>query len=187
MGKTVVVTGGARSGKSQYAEDRVQRVGDRILYVATSIVTDEEMKKRVEIHQKRRPSSWDTYEGYQNLSTILEGKKGLYDGILIDCMTLLTTNLFLQEVGLEGEALNPKKMQQTQQKILIEIESLINSIKSSEADVFLVTNEIGWGIVPEYALARAFRDLMGTVNKYIAKEADEVILTVSGIPMKIKG
>lgn len=187
MGKIVVVTGGARSGKSQYAEERVQQVSEKILYVATSIATDDEMKERIEIHQKRRPTAWDTYEGYQNLSTVLEERKDLYDGVLIDCMTLLTTNLFLGEVGLEGEALTAEKMQQVQQNILIEIESLINAVKPSSADAFLVTNEVGWGIVPEYPLARAFRDLMGTVNKYIAKEADEVILTVSGIPIKIKG
>ena len=181
----ILVTGGCRSGKSAFAEDLVTKWGQRVLYIATAIAFDDEMKKRVESHKIRRPSHWDTYEGYLDLPQVIEEKAEQYDGILLDCITIWITNLLFSFSDTD----NPENMdfQYLEKKILEEAKRLIKALQKTSVHMIVVTNEVGLGIIPENPLSRHFCDIAGKVNQYLANYAKEVYLMVSGIPMKIKG
>lgn len=167
----ILVTGGARSGKSKYAEQRAGELGDRRLYVATAEANDDEMTQRIMEHKKRRGDAWATIEEPVELSSALLAQRGRTDCILVDCVTLWLSNLVLHRDG----TFAGKK-----------VEELLETLPRLDFHVVLVTNEIGWGIVPDNALARQFRDLAGWANQRIAAAANEVVLTVVGIPMTVK-
>jgi len=186
MGKAILITGGARSGKSSYAEKLAKELGSSILYIATSIPFDEEMKNRVKKHRESRPSGWDTYEGYRNLGRVISEKGGEYNGILIDCITVMITNLLLEYPGIDRDNAGFEDFIDAEKAIREELEALLKGIRKSEANVIMVTNELGSGIVPENLLGRAFRDIAGRMNQYIAGQCDEVFLTVCGLPLKLK-
>lgn len=186
MGKAILITGGARSGKSSYAEKLARELGSNILYIATSIPFDEEMKNRVKKHRESRPSGWDTYEGYRSLGQVILEKCREYDGILIDCITVMITNLLLEYPGIDNANPGFEDFEEAEEAIRKEVEELMEGIRKSEANVIMVTNELGSGIVPENLLGRAFRDIAGRMNQYIAAQCDEVFLTVCGLPLKLK-
>ena len=186
MGKAILITGGARSGKSQYAEQLAKSLGDNILYIATAIPFDAEMKHRVRMHKESRPAEWDTYEGYRGLGKVIESKSAQYDGILLDCITVMVTNLLLEQPEISTENPDMKDFEKAEAVIKHEVEELVKSISKASATVIMVTNELGSGIVPENFMARIFRDIAGRVNQTVAAAADEVYLTVCGIPVKIK-
>jgi adenosylcobinamide kinase/adenosylcobinamide-phosphate guanylyltransferase len=186
MGKGILITGGARSGKSSYAEKLAKELGSNILYIATSIPFDEEMKDRVKKHRESRPSAWDTYEGYKGLGRVISEKGGEYSGILLDCITVMVTNLLLEHPGIDNENVIYEDFAEAEKAIKEEVEELLKGISKSGATVIMVTNELGSGIVPENLLARAFRDIAGRMNQYIAEQCDEVFLTVCGLPLKLK-
>lgn len=186
MGKAILITGGARSGKSSYAEKLAKELEGNVLYIATSIPFDEEMKLRIKKHKESRPQEWDTFEGYKGLGRVISDKGRQYKGILLDCITVMVTNLFLEYTGMEGINFPREDFIKAEKAIEKEIEELMKGIGESEATVMLVTNELGSGIVPENTLARAFRDIAGRVNQYIGSRCDEVYMTVCGIPLKLK-
>ncbi len=186
MGKSILITGGARSGKSSYAEKLAKELGGNVLYIATSIPFDEEMKLRVKRHKESRPPEWDTFEGYKGLGRVISEKGSLYKGILLDCITVMVTNLLLEYTGMEGSGCSNEDFEKAEKEIEKEIAELMEGIGKSEASVIIVTNELGSGIVPENPLARAFRDIAGRMNQYIAERCDEVYITVCGIPLKLK-
>jgi adenosylcobinamide kinase/adenosylcobinamide-phosphate guanylyltransferase len=167
----ILVTGGARSGKSKYAEQRTAELGVRRLYVATAEAKDEEMARRIAAHQKRRGDRWDTVEEFVELAEALLARRGKIDCALVDCLTLWISNLLLRCGGKYVEE---------------KVEQLIETLPQLDFHVVLVTNEIGWGIVPANPLARQFRDLAGWTNQRMAAAANEVVLTVAGIPMILK-
>lgn len=185
----ILITGGARSGKSGLAEsiakNIVEESGERVLYIATSLVFDAEMAERVEKHKRMRPDSWDTYEGYRDLGLLIQHKCGDYGVILLECITTMLTNLLFDETG----DLPPEKMDfvELEQSLNRQIDRLLAGCRDSQCEVVIVTNELGLGIVPENRLARHFRDIAGRVNQRLAQQADEVHFVVSGIDMKIKG
>lgn len=184
MGKMILITGGARSGKSGYAEDWATQLDTPILYIATAIPFDEEMKIRIRKHQQSRPAHWETYEGFKELGKVIEKKGKNFGGVLLDCVTILVSNLlfdFCKDASIEE--VDFEKMERL---VLEEIKSLVSGSKNTNATVILVTNELGSGVVPENRLARAFRDMAGRINQYLGSEADEVYLCVCGIPMKVK-
>ncbi len=184
----VLVTGGARSGKSSFAEGILQDVEGEKLYIATAIPFDEEMEDRIKKHQSLRSNNWATYEGFENLNHVLLQKGSEYSGILLDCVTLWLTNLlfdFAGEVDIDG--LNLEEINEIEKRITVEIEKFIAAAQRVEGKLVLVTNEIGMGIVPENKLSRVFRDLQGRVNQLLGKAADQVFLVVCGVPMQIKG
>lgn len=181
-----LITGGARSGKSTFAENLALKSGKDVLYVATSIPFDDEMKDRVKKHKERRPSSWATFEGYKNLSKTIDFSSTNFQFILLDCVTIMVTNLMYEFGGFNIEALNGDELDKVEKKIMKEISDLIDVAKKTPKTFILVTNEIGFGVVPENKQARIFRDIAGRVNQYIASQADEVQLIVCGIPVKIK-
>lgn len=183
MGKGILVTGGARSGKSNYAETLAKELGEKILYIATSIPFDDEMRQRVDKHRERRPGNWITYEGYKNLADVAFDN---FDGVLLDCITVMITNLMFDIPEMRSENYENVDFNAVEAEIMKEIKALIEVVKSSGNTVILVSNEIGFGIVPETKLGREFRDIAGRVNQYIASQCEEVYLTVCGIPMRIK-
>lgn len=177
-GKLILVTGGARSGKSSFAEKLAKETNKDVTYVATSQALDEEMTLRIEEHKKRRPKNWKTIEEPLNASSVIE-KEGKSDRvILLDCLALLVANLIFSKGDSTSELID--------QAVLNEIKTLAKVSKDVPASVIIVTNEVGMGIVPEYPLGRAYRDTLGKANQILASEADEVYLLVCGIPVNVK-
>ena len=186
MSKLILVTGGARSGKSTYAEKIAVNSEEKVLYIATSIPFDEEMKERVKKHKERRSEHWGTYEGYKLLKNIVNEEAKAYPVLLLDCVTILVSNLLYDEIGEEIESFSEEKLNAIEAMILKEIKEFLDAIEKTSKTLIMVTNEVGFGIVPEYKLARVFRDISGRVNQYIASRAQEVTLVVCGIPVKVK-
>lgn len=187
MSKVTLITGGARSGKSSFAEDLIREKGDKILYVATAKPIDDEMKDRIKKHRERRPDYWDTLEQYSGLSAVLPQCSAKYDGILLDCVTIMSTNIIFDQPVMLKEDVSFEEMLETEKVLVAEIQDLIGCFKDLACDLILVTNEVGLGLVPEYPLSRFYRDALGRVNQALGKAADEVYFVTCGVPMKIKG
>ena len=169
-GKITFVIGGARSGKSSFALNRASALPGQKVYIATAQAFDAEMSDRIEKHKEERSRDWNTIEESMNLADVLRTASSAYNVVLVDCLTLWLSNLMLADKDLE------KEMQ-------LFIASLITHHASR---VFVVSNEVGMGIVPENELARRFRDMAGRLNQKMAAVADEVYLVAAGIPVKIK-
>jgi adenosylcobinamide kinase/adenosylcobinamide-phosphate guanylyltransferase len=166
----LLITGGARSGKSQYAEQRAGQLGERRLCLATAEAKDAEMAQRIAEHRKRRGNQWLTIEEPLELTARLLAQRGKTDCALVDCLTLWISNLLMHD----------------ERHVEEKVEDLIGTLPRLGFHLVLVTNEVGWGIVPDNRLARQFRDLAGWANQRIAAAANEVVLTVAGIPMILK-
>jgi adenosylcobinamide kinase/adenosylcobinamide-phosphate guanylyltransferase len=166
----ILITGGARSGKSKYAEQRAAALGPRRLYVATAEAKDDEMAHRIAAHQQRRGSAWKTVEEPVQLAETLLAGDGRTDCALVDCLTLWLSNLIVR-----GD-----------ERVQEKVENLVQTLPRLDFSVVFVTNEVGAGIVPDNPLARRFRDLAGWTNQRLAALAQEVVLMVAGIPMVIK-
>ncbi|MBB4304763.1 adenosylcobinamide kinase/adenosylcobinamide-phosphate guanylyltransferase [Rhodobium orientis] len=168
MGEIILVTGGARSGKSVVAEERAKSFAGRPVYIATSEPYDDEMRDRVAAHIDRRGDDWETVEEPLALAKALDETDGA-GARLVDCLTIWLANFMLAEKPWEPE-----------------VETLLEALKRQKSPVVLVTNEVGMSIVPENALARAFRDAQGSLNQKVAEVAGEVTLVVCGQPLRIK-
>lgn len=176
--KIVLVTGGARSGKSVFAEKYAAGTGMNVAYIATAQVLDEEMRLRVNLHRQRRPEGWTTFEAPLGAEKVIREASEQYQVILFDCLTVYTSNLLLAESAAEPESRFSNIMKQ--------VEQLVAAVLNSCATVIFVTNEVGMGIVPDNPLAREYRDLAGLVNQKLAAIADEVYLVVSGLAVDMK-
>jgi len=171
--ESVFVLGGCRSGKSRYAVKLAEGfVGDRKIYIATAAPGDDEMKQRIKQHQKERSKNWTTIEEPILLPEAIIENSPKSDLILVDCLTLWISNILLET--------------NDQETIPRHIHNLIHSIETAQCAVILVSNEVGTGIVPDNALARRFRDVVGHVNQNVAACSDKVIWMAAGIPVKIK-
>lgn len=184
-GRIVLVTGGARSGKSRFAEELALKE-KRVLYIATAVPFDDEMRARIRVHQRRRPAHWGTLEAYKDLEQQLEPLKDTFDCILLDCLTVMTTNLMFEDPTFDSASLTEEQKDELQEEILVQVEKLCDWLIENNKSGILVTNEVGMGIVPENALARYFRDVAGRVNQRAAAEAHEAWLVCSGLPLKLK-
>lgn len=173
MSHVILVTGGARSGKSRFAETLCQGFGQPLLYVATATSTDPEMEERIRIHQNRRGPSWQTVEAPLDVEPHLLSPPDGTSGILLDCLTLWITNLLFS-----GD--------QSPGPVLERVRSLTTLFPRVPVPLVIVTNEVGMGIVPETPLGRLFRDLAGEANRLVAQAASEVHLVVSGIPLRLR-
>ncbi len=180
--RTILVLGGTRSGKSEFAEQMAVDMSDSVTYIATLKAFDDEFARRVNIHRSRRPAKWDTVEEPLNLSqriNELGQKSGI---ILIDCLTGWLTNIFL-----DNDAFSQSTPQQEKEEyIMHKVEELAGAIVNAKADILIVSNEVGMGVVPPYPAGRAFRDVSGKANRLIASKADEVYLVVAGLAVEIK-
>ncbi len=183
MGKIILITGGARSGTSSFAEEYAAKYGKKIAYIATSHIYDDEMAYRVKLHQNRRPSDWTTYEAPFKAHEAIKKAFNNHNMILFDCLTLYLSNYLCKD---DIDSCNMDKLNIEVHEIM---QNLIDAVKNENEEhktCIFVTNEVGSGIVPENALARKYRDLAGLSNQQFAKFADEVYFVVSGIPLKIK-
>jgi adenosylcobinamide kinase/adenosylcobinamide-phosphate guanylyltransferase len=181
-----LVLGGARAGKSDYAEQLVAGYGPRVLYVATAEVKDEEMRTRIQMHRIRRTSSWTTLEAPTQVASALLAAQPAADAILLDCLTLLVTNLVLTYVG-EEEMVDPADEEAADAAVAAEIEALLKAQAQLGLPMVVVSNEVGMGVVPPYPLGRLYRDVLGRANQRLAAAADRVYLLVAGLPMTVKG
>jgi adenosylcobinamide kinase/adenosylcobinamide-phosphate guanylyltransferase len=180
--KIVFITGGARSGKSSFALDQAAKITGRKAYIATAEALDDEMKERIRAHQIKRNEDWDTYEEPIKISRVLAEVSEKYSVIVLDCLTLWLSNL-MHESARPADTINEFIDMQAG---LSRPDSLNSSGGLNGLTIFIVSNEVGMGIVPENRLAREFRDLSGFLNQKIAEVADEVYTVISGIPVKIK-
>ncbi len=179
MGKIILITGGARSGKSRYALELAESIAEKRLFVATSPRLDPEMKERIDRHkQERAGRNWDSLEEELHLSSLFTKHLEKYDVVLIDCLTLWINNLLYT-----GER-NNREIDDC--FIRERIISLINAARKSLVTTILVTNEVGLGIVPANKLARKYRDLVGIANQTIGRVADDLIMVSCGVPLVIK-
>lgn len=180
MKKLILVTGGARSGKSSFALEIAESLGKCRLFVATCPRVDPEMSDRVQRHKDERAGrDWNTYECEIELADVFKNENSNYDVILIDCLTLWINNILYAS----------EKKQQTVDDYLIKIlcHKWLESASKFDGNIICVTNEVGLGIVPDNTLARKYRDLVGTCNQYIGKRAEQVVLVSCGVPLYIKG
>ncbi len=175
-----LVTGGARSGKSTFAESIFEHRND-VVYIATSRALDGEMEERIKLHRDSRPHIWRTYEGNYNLKDAI-GKERAY---LLDCITVLTSNIMF-DMTKDKEYIDYDLQNQVENKVIEEVGALLLEARDMDLDLVMVTNEVGDSIVPEYHISRVFRDIQGRVNQRLAKLADYVYLVCCGIPVKIK-
>ena len=179
MGKIILVTGGARSGKSKFAENLALKIGGgKAAYIATAQIFDDEMAHRVKLHKARRKENWITFESPFNADKSISFAAESFDAILFDCVTIYLSN-FICAANLDDV-----------EKIYRDAENLINRLidaaEKSGATIIFVSNEVGAGIVPENKLARIFRDIAGLANQNIAAHAEKVFLSVAGIAVDIK-
>lgn len=164
-----LVTGGARSGKSRFAEGLLRRLGRPLVYIATAEAWDDEMRARIEAHRADRGAGWQTLEAPLDLAGAIETVTA-DRAVLVDCATLWLTNILLAERDIASET-----------------ERLLAAIAACPAPLVIVTNEVGWSIVPDNALARRFRDEQGRLNQRLAVQADRVAVVVAGLPLWLKG
>jgi adenosylcobinamide kinase/adenosylcobinamide-phosphate guanylyltransferase len=164
---TLLVLGGARSGKSRYAEARVRAAGGPLIYIATAQASDEEMTDRIAHHREDRGPDWRTVEAPIDLPEAIEQANGA--AVLVDCLTLWATNLLLADADIDAAT-----------------ERLLTAVRTHPGPLALVSNEIGLGIVPDNALSRRFRDIAGRLNQMVAEAVDEVQFIAAGLPLTLK-
>lgn len=174
----MLLLGGARAGKSRYAQELASKSGKKVLYVATADGLDAEMEARITAHKASRPSSWRTLEAREGVARAIESAVGDADVVIVDCVTLLVSNL---ASGDDPDVAVWEK------RVVSELESLIAVARKTAARFIIVSNEVGLGIVPTNPLARAYRDVLGLANQMLARHADDVYFLVAGLPICLKG
>jgi len=170
MFEASLILGGARSGKSQFAENFVLQTGKQPIYIATAQIHDEEMRQRITLHQDRRRNTWQTIETPIELVAVINKIANEHKIILVDCLTLWLSNLMLANHNIEEAS-----------------HALCDLVTAPPCDLVLVANEVGLGIVPDNALARQFRDAAGQLNQYIAARVKNVYFVAAGLPLRLKG
>ena len=175
--KCILLLGGARSGKSHYAQQLAMEIGDKVLFVATGEALDEEMQARIAEHKKDRPRSWRTLELASGIGKGIEKRIGDAGVVLIDCLTLLISNLLHDEPDYPV----------AEKRVLSETNQLISAMDRLDASFVIVSNEVGMGLVPDTKLGRIYRDLLGKANQLLASHATEVYLMVACLPVQVKG
>ncbi|MEO0619099.1 MAG: bifunctional adenosylcobinamide kinase/adenosylcobinamide-phosphate guanylyltransferase [Pseudomonadota bacterium] len=168
-GNVTLVIGGARSGKSRFAERLAGKSGRAVTYVATAEAWDDEMRERIAAHRADRPAHWDTVEAPTDLPAALCAHAGEGQTILVDCLTLWLTNVMLGDHDLDAAC-----------------DALCHTFDRLDGEIILVSNEVGQGIVPDNAMARCFRDAQGRLNQTVAARADRVFLISAGLPLQLK-
>lgn len=187
--KIYLVLGGARSGKSEFAEKLMYHSeGKRKGYIATSQILDEEMKYRVILHQKRRPAEWKTFEILHAGGNMMESVLQETDAVLFDCITMYVNNLLMDHMKeVTAETLGISDLETLQSDLIHDLDAMFRAIEHcASKEIIFVSDELGMGIVPANAMSRVYRDLVGLANQYIARRAQKVYLSVAGITIELK-
>jgi adenosylcobinamide kinase/adenosylcobinamide-phosphate guanylyltransferase len=172
------ILGGARPAKTRFAQELAAKLGKRVLFVATGEPLDEEMSARIEAHKRSRSPAWKTLEAPTDVAKAMRGKIGDAEVVIIDCLTLLVSNLMGTE-DIDAETL--------EKKVTAELKELVAFMRTTEAHFIIVSNEVGLGLVSPYPAGRVYRDALGMANQMLARNADEVYFMVAGIPIPLKG
>mgnify|MGYP000855577224 FL=1 len=173
----VLVLGGARSGKSDYAQLLAGRLAERVLYVATATAGDDEMAERIARHRAERPATWDTAEAPVDVAAATGEALADHGAVLLDCLTMLTSNVLLAQEDDPAAA---------EARLLADLDALCDLCAGRDVALVIVSNEVGMGVVPAYPLGRAYRDMLGRANQRLARRADRVLLLIAGIPVDVR-
>ena len=168
----ILISGGARSGKSKFAAGLAKKQCKTVAYIATAPVCDKEMEERVRLHRKARPKSWVTIEAKKDMLPNLTKIPKRCDGVIIECIGTYVSNLMMDGFS--------------DLEIMKNIKKILRNLKKLDKKIFIISNEVGGGIVPDTISGRQFRDIVGNANQIIAKYADEVYLVTIGLPLRIK-
>lgn len=180
------VIGGARSGKSTFAELKAKEYSEKVLYIATAAVTDEAMADRVKKHREQRPAFWQTLEMYSDFKTLInKAEFNQSEVVLLDCITTMIGN-YMVESKLDFDVCSVEDVNILENKITEEVFSLINVCKENNKKLIIVSNETGMGLVPSYYMGNYFRDISGRINNKIGVQAEHMYFIFSGIPIKLK-
>jgi adenosylcobinamide kinase/adenosylcobinamide-phosphate guanylyltransferase len=180
MGQLILVLGGARSGKSAYAQRLAQVLGgEQVLFVATAEAGDEEMAQRIARHQQTRPLAWQTVEAPRQIGETLRASHSTARVVLVDCLSLLVSNALMPLGDMPG-------LEAAEAVVREEVEGLLRLLEASPATWLVVSNEVGLGLVPETPLGRVYRDLLGQANQALAAQAQAVYLLVAGLAVEVK-
>lgn len=187
----IFVIGGARSGKSSYAERRIkdlQTNANEVVYIATAIPFDGDMNERIQRHQEDRPNEWHTVERYKQFNQLKMNEEFIQSKyVILDCITVMITNLMFEHyTDIDFETFKNEQINKLESYIENEVNELIDVCDQQGKTFIIVSNEVGYGLVPSYRLGRIFRDIAGRINQKIASRAEEVILVTAGIPLRIK-
>lgn len=174
-----LILGGARSGKSSYAERLAEDAGKSVTFIATAQALDDEMSTRIQKHRLERPPGWQTFEVPYGIASCISDIKS--NVVILDCITLLVSNLLMQFV--KDDIVEEASFMQAVQK---EINELADLLREQNRQWFIISNEVGLGLVPAYQMGRIYRDALGWANQRLAREADHVLFMVAGIPMTVK-
>jgi adenosylcobinamide kinase / adenosylcobinamide-phosphate guanylyltransferase len=181
MGKLTLILGGARSGKSSYAQKLALQHSGPVFYIATAQALDPEMEFRIENHRLDRPQDWITLEVPSGIAAAVQQQPTTARVIILDCLTLLVTNLLMAAAPDEDHPDETAAFQSLEE----ELAQLLSAMQASRSDWIVVSNEVGLGLVPPYPLGRIYRDLLGRANQKLASAANEVFWMVAGIPVPI--
>ena len=187
-GHITLVTGGARSGKSAWADQRAKESGRQVLYVATATAGDDEMAERIAAHQAQRPSHWRTVEEPEHLLHAIQANATPGDAVVVDCLTLWVSNVLLKAIGPERDAdlMAPTEWTAIEASIVNEAQDLLTDARDRDLTLILVSNEVGMGVVPATSLGRHYRDILGRVNQVVGSAADALILMVAGLAVDLR-
>lgn len=184
--RIIAVIGGARSGKSTFAEELAKKMQRPTIYIATAQNRDAEMADRIAKHRASRPSTWQTVEAPFDLKTAIFERGAQAEVLLIDCLTLYISNLLLERLGDLSDQDDPRIAPEEEQIILEKVKSVLEAAKRFSGTVIFVSNEVGWGIVPLYHSARVYRDVVGRANQLLAAASDRVFFLQAGIALELK-
>jgi len=180
MAKIVLILGGARSGKSRFAQELASRIAARdVLFIATAEARDDEMARRIEIHRRDRPAEWTTIEEPLAAGNAVSAAADRYRTVIVDCLTLLVSNLLMRL----GESPQPDI---AEREVQCEVEALLEACRCRTGCVIVVSGEVGMGIVPDNPLSRIYRDALGRANQAIAQRAAAVYFVVAGLPVNVR-
>ena len=186
MSGIVLVTGGARSGKSAFAEKLALESGLSVGYIATATASDADMRARIARHRAQRPAEWATFEMYRGFESLESDARfdacGLF---LLDCLTTLATN-HMMDSGLDFDTCDMAEVDKLEASIAAEVDALLNMMERRGKRLVVVTNEVGMGLVPAYRMGNLFRDIAGRLNAHVARRADEMWCMISGLPLRLK-
>lgn len=182
MSNITLITGGSRSGKSSLGE-RLLKKKDDVLYIATAVITDDDMRERVAVHKKRRNQKWQTFEGYKDLNKVIEKSECRY--IMLECVTTMITNLMFDKYT-DFDNLSKEEIEALEDSICSQVKDIVSACREFDKEIILITNEVGFGLISEYRLGRIFTDISGRINQLLGTLCDEAYLVVSGLPLKLK-